>query len=119
MFKNILALLVLASCFSAYADNASIPTRTFTTTPSYVNMSSVPFPATVAINVASGDTDTCYQTLTPNALYPSTTATWYPIPGLSSITASAVVSLPTRIQAIKCVQTAGTGTDSIDMSSGY
>ena len=115
-----LGALALIGGTLAHADNSSIPTRTFTAAaPGYVNMSTMPFPATLGVNVASGDTDTCYTTLTPNALYPSVTATWVAIATLTSVTASAQVSLPTRIQAIKCVQTVGSGTDSVDVSSGY
>ena len=115
-----LGALALVLSGLAHADNSSIPTRTFTAAaPGYVNMSTMPFPATLGVNVASGDTDTCYTTLTPNALYPSVTATWVAIGTLTSVTASAQVSLPTRVQAIKCIQTVGTGADSVDVSSGY
>ena len=82
------------------------------------DMSLASFPATVAVTVGSGDTVSCYMSLTPGAGQHVASSRWFPLTSLTAITASDSITLPSRVAAVECIQTAGTGTDYLEMATG-
>jgi len=108
--------VLLIACLWAGLAFAIAGSYTFTATPAYVDLSNMRSPITVTAIPAASTTITCYQSTTPGAFTTPGSATWSAISGLTSITANATVALASPYQALKCLDTVGTGSSTVEVN---
>lgn len=119
--SKLLAILLLLTAPVAWALTTSVPTLSFSTGTVYINGASMRFPGTLGVYPSSGDTDSCFMSLTPNAYNHPTASSvvWQPLTGLTSVTVASSISLMSPVEAIECMRVGGSGTDSADYVGGY